>query len=131
MSCEVCCLEDSKYKCTCLLRYCSLNCFKEHRSTQECRKFVAEPQKAAPRESDLIANRRDYPREDVVPPRLLEYLKTSQTLRESLGNPHLRELIRSLASERDPSKTLDHLMKEPLFVEFADACLDVIEPQDS
>ncbi|OQR78975.1 zinc finger HIT domain-containing protein 3-like [Tropilaelaps mercedesae] len=65
-----------------------------------------------------------------VPPRLLEYLQSSRELRSLLQNPHLRDLLSKLASQSDPARTLDQLMQEPLFIEFADACMDVIEPPE-
>ncbi|NXP62255.1 ZNHI3 protein, partial [Chloropsis cyanopogon] len=66
--------------------------------------------------------------QDRVPPQRLKLLGESEELRALLLNPHLRQLL--LAIERAPDKgsLLRRLMREPLFVEFADCCLRIVEP---
>ena len=46
-----------------------------------------------------------------------------------LENPHLQTLIRHLDSSRDPEDDVNKAMQEPIFLEFADVCLRVIEPE--
>ncbi|XP_010625083.1 zinc finger HIT domain-containing protein 3 isoform X1 [Fukomys damarensis] len=52
----------------------------------------------------------------------------SATLRNLLLNPHLRQLMVTLDRADDKAKLMRAYMQEPLFVEFADCCLRVVEP---
>nr|XP_014126008.1 zinc finger HIT domain-containing protein 3 [Zonotrichia albicollis] len=54
----------------------------------------------------------------------------SAELRELLRNPHLRQLLLALEQARDKSSLLRRLMQEPLFLEFADCCLGIVEPPE-
>lgn len=47
-----------------------------------------------------------------------------------LLNPHLRQLLLTLDQAQDKSSLLRKLMQEPLFVEFADCCLGIVEPPE-
>lgn len=47
-----------------------------------------------------------------------------------LRNPHLRQLLLALEQARDKSSLLRRLMQEPLFLEFADCCLSIVEPPE-
>lgn len=47
-----------------------------------------------------------------------------------LHNRHLREMIREIDSAEDPGKLLGQAMQIPIFTEFADECLRIVEPQD-
>lgn len=47
-----------------------------------------------------------------------------------LLNPHLRQLLLTLDRAQDKSSLLRKLMQEPLFVEFADCCLSIVEPPE-
>lgn len=58
----------------------------------------------------------------------LRNLGESATLRSLLLNPHLRQLIISLDQGDDKAKLMRDYMQEPLFVEFADCCLRIVEP---
>ncbi|XP_006884394.1 PREDICTED: zinc finger HIT domain-containing protein 3 isoform X2 [Elephantulus edwardii] len=49
-------------------------------------------------------------------------------LRNLLLNPHLRELMVNLDQGNDKAKLMKAYMQEPLFVEFADCCLRIVEP---
>ncbi|XP_022686802.1 zinc finger HIT domain-containing protein 3-like [Varroa jacobsoni] len=133
-TCDVCVESQAKYKCVCSLRYCSVNCYKTHNSIVRGRCCKPKEHRVTRDESrQLIPSdslKRDFPREDTVPPRLLEYLQGSRELRTTLQNPHLRDLLTKLASQSDPARMLDQLMQEPLFIEFADVCMNVIEPPE-
>lgn len=48
-----------------------------------------------------------------------------------LGNPHLQEFLRQIDTSPDAWKAMKIAMLEPLFIEFADECLAVIEPDDT
>jgi len=52
----------------------------------------------------------------------------SEELRAMLDNPHLRQMMISLVQSSDPGSQLEAAMQEPIFVEMADKCLSIIEP---
>lgn len=58
----------------------------------------------------------------------LKNLGESETLRSLLLNPHLRQLMISLDEGDNKAKLMRACMQEPLFVEFADCCLRLVEP---
>ncbi|NWT72138.1 ZNHI3 protein, partial [Prunella himalayana] len=68
--------------------------------------------------------------QDRVPPQKLQLLGESEELRALLRNAHLRQLLLALEQARDKSSLLRRLMQEPLFVEFADCCLAIVEPPE-
>ncbi|NXQ65904.1 ZNHI3 protein, partial [Quiscalus mexicanus] len=68
--------------------------------------------------------------QDRVPPQKLQLLGESAELRDLLRNPHLRRLLLALEQARDKSSLLRRLMQEPLFLEFADCCLGIVEPPE-
>ena len=47
-----------------------------------------------------------------------------------LKNPHLRDLIKEVDGHPNPKLIMHQAMKEPLFTEFADVCLNVVEPPE-
>lgn len=51
----------------------------------------------------------------------------SKELRDLLCNPHLRQLLRSVDSADSKDDVMKAAMQEPLFVEFADRCLKIVE----
>ncbi len=55
----------------------------------------------------------------------------SEALKGLLRNPHLRRLVMSVDSAEDKAKAMKDAMQEPLFVEFADQCLNIIEPTET
>ena len=83
---------------------------------------------------------------DYIPTRILERLRKqifvpwnliqetfighSEHLKELLSNPHLRSYLTNLDSSRHPAKAIERAMKEPLFVEFADECLRLINSDE-
>lgn len=54
----------------------------------------------------------------------------SEALKCLLLNPHLRQLITSVDSAENKDKAMKDAMQEPLFTEFADQCLKIIEPKE-
>lgn len=58
-------------------------------------------------------------------------LGDSEELKEILKNPHVRDLLENIDKTDKPDETMQKAMLEPLFVEFADACLKVVEPHQS
>lgn len=51
----------------------------------------------------------------------------SKELRDLLCNPHLRELLESIDSADSKYDAMKAAMQEPLFTEFSDQCLKIVE----
>ncbi|XP_054022612.1 zinc finger HIT domain-containing protein 3 isoform X1 [Dryobates pubescens] len=66
--------------------------------------------------------------QDRVPQQKLKLLGESEELQGLLLNPHLRQLLLTLDQAEDKSSLMKKHMQEPLFVEFADCCLRIVEP---
>ncbi|XP_051680371.1 zinc finger HIT domain-containing protein 3 isoform X1 [Oryctolagus cuniculus] len=110
----VICLEKPKYRCpSCRVPYCSLTCFRTHK--EQCNP-----------ETRPVEKKRSAVSAKTTKP--VENQGESATLRSLLLNPHLRQLIISLDQGDDKAKLMRDYMQEPLFVEFADCCLGIVEP---
>ncbi|XP_040355102.1 zinc finger HIT domain-containing protein 3 [Ixodes scapularis] len=124
-NCDVCKTSVSKYRCpTCLWRYCSSQCYRAHKA--DCKK--SESPATAPR-VELCPpeeNGHHVVTEDTVPPEKLELLGHSENLKNLLKNPHLRRIVSALDASPDPRSLLDQAMREPIFVEFVNVCLQVV-----
>ncbi|KAM4760722.1 zinc finger HIT domain-containing protein 3 isoform 1-T1 [Cyanocitta cristata] len=68
--------------------------------------------------------------QDRVPLQKLKLLGESEELRDLLRNPHLRQLLLTIDQAQDRSSLMRRFMQEPLFVEFADCCLRIVEPPE-
>ncbi|NXJ21921.1 ZNHI3 protein, partial [Dicrurus megarhynchus] len=68
--------------------------------------------------------------QDRVPLQKLKLLGESEELRDLLLNPHLRQLLLTIDQAQDRSSLMRKFMQEPLFVEFADCCLRIVEPPE-
>ena len=66
---------------------------------------------------------------DAVDPSKLEELCESEALKALLHNNHLREYLIQLTKSSTPARSMEQAMREPLFLEFADECLKVVEPE--
>ncbi|XP_073980998.1 zinc finger HIT domain-containing protein 3 isoform X2 [Rhodnius prolixus] len=124
--CTVCSSEDeyAKYKCpNCRLPYCSANCWKHHK-LEGCNKQE---------ESDELnkqssSNQRYlYPSEDTIPLGKLHLLRHNKKLKDIVGNPHLKTILEAVNNADDPTQMIHEAMLEPIFVEFADECLKVVQ----
>ncbi|XP_043997327.1 zinc finger HIT domain-containing protein 3 isoform X2 [Gambusia affinis] len=131
--CSVCSEQTPKYRCpTCNIRYCSLGCYKKHKDS--CLP-VEKPASSNPESIDATGSEPlsldDLLHEDdvidKVPPQRLQLLGQSPELRDLLSNPHLRQLLRSIDDAESKASAMKAAMQEPLFVEFADQCLKVVE----
>lgn len=58
----------------------------------------------------------------------LFFPEQNQELKNILCNRHLRDMLSAIDSSSNPAAAMQHAMLEPIFVEFADECLKVIEP---
>ncbi|NWI04372.1 ZNHI3 protein, partial [Tichodroma muraria] len=68
--------------------------------------------------------------QDRVPLHKLKLLGESEELRALLRNPHLGQLLLTIDQAQDKSSLMRKFMQEPLFVEFADCCLGIVEPPE-
>ncbi|XP_066434676.1 zinc finger HIT domain-containing protein 3 isoform X2 [Eleutherodactylus coqui] len=136
-SCLVCASEAAKYRCPrCRLRYCSLGCCKRHKVLPFCILEECVPQEAPspsgltrlpdvwPTRDDLLGQDDDS---DTVPSQKLMLLGSSQELKALLLNTHLRGLLVTLDQTENKDEALKKYMQEPLFVEFADKCLVLVD----
>nr|CAG4648407.1 EOG090X0JQ4 [Moina brachiata]SVE93390.1 EOG090X0JQ4 [Moina brachiata] len=127
IKCEICTTDEFKYKCpTCLLKYCSITCYKVHKETP-CQK-QSEQQVAVKLERETVLGY-DFPTSDTVMPEKLQALGSSEEVKQCLSNPHVRNILTSLVHSKAPEKAIDEAMKEPIFFELAHACLKVVEPE--
>ncbi|XP_063045722.1 zinc finger HIT domain-containing protein 3 [Engraulis encrasicolus] len=137
--CSVCSDSVPKYRCpACLIRYCSLNCFKTHKeSCEPVPKRVSTtehqgPSHAAGTEAWTPAELLDEEDQgDAVPADILKKLGESEALKDLLRNPHLRRLLVTVDTAENKVAIMKTAMQEPLFVELADQCLKIVEPTDA
>ncbi|KAI4555845.1 zinc finger HIT domain-containing protein 3 [Ovis canadensis] len=139
----VVCLEKPKYRCpACRVPYCSLPCFRKHK--EQCKPaagpvekkirsaLIAKTEKPVENEDDDDDSVADFlnsdEEEDRVSLQNLKNLGESAALRSLLLNPHLRRLMVDLDQAGDKAELMRACMREPLFVEFADCCLRIVEP---
>lgn len=129
MLCITCSANTKKYKCPkCLEPYCSLSCYKEHQTAQ-C--ALMENQEVLAEQEHILEPTLHEPfsTEDTVPRNKLELLKNCKALQDLLYNSHLRNLLTEIDVAPDAWKAMKAAMQEPLFLEFADECLKIVEPQ--
>ncbi|XP_043221542.1 zinc finger HIT domain-containing protein 3-like isoform X2 [Amphibalanus amphitrite] len=124
-SCTVCSSERPKYRCPiCRLMYCCSSCCQAHKLACVAPEAAKSGQPAEKREQRVLW---DESSDQVVSAQALSWLSESRRLRQLLNNPHLRELVQQADTTPHPDDDLRRLMVEPLFVEFADECLRVVE----
>ncbi|KAH9518763.1 Zinc finger HIT domain-containing protein 3 [Bulinus truncatus] len=138
--CIVCNIETNKYKCPqCFERYCSLNCCKAHKEL--CLKKPKESLQAVDTSVPEDIGHVPYVQqvheafrhavenldEDRVPEDLLKRLGESDELKTALANPHLRAMMENLVNTDKPDIMMARAMKEPIFTEFGDICLKIVD----
>ncbi|KMQ94614.1 zinc finger hit domain-containing protein 3-like protein [Lasius niger] len=113
---------SGKLGCDC----CSVTCCKEHKN-QTC-----EPPKL-PEEPIKHESIREYkfPTEDTVLVEKLQQLQYSKELKECLKRPDLRDIMKAVLNNPNPTEAIASAMRMPLFVEMADVCLKIVEPSDA
>ncbi|XP_060768490.1 zinc finger HIT domain-containing protein 3 isoform X2 [Neoarius graeffei] len=137
--CVVCSEQVPKYRCpVCRIRYCSLGCYKKHKNDDSCQP-VKDTTPPAPSPDSCQSEAEPWTVDDLldedsqsdrVPLQKLQLLGESKDLKTLLLNPHLRNLLRTVDSAEDKSKAMKEAMQEPLFVELANQCLQIIEPTE-
>ncbi|XP_075213051.1 zinc finger HIT domain-containing protein 3 [Lycorma delicatula] len=126
MSCKVCNGKKTLYKCpTCLIPYCSLDCWKTHKRVK-CKPVVHKNK--FDEENVKKENGYQYLTDSTVPMEKLKLLGNSEGLSEVLKNPHVRNMILAIDRSENPAKAMEDAMLEPIFVEFADECLKIVQP---
>jgi hypothetical protein len=53
----------------------------------------------------------------------------STQLQNLLANPHLRDLLLAVDSSPNAANVIEAAMQEPIFLEFADVCLSLVDPK--
>ncbi|KAM6048598.1 zinc finger HIT domain-containing protein 3 isoform 2-T2 [Theristicus caerulescens] len=134
----------AKYRCPrCAAAYCSVPCCRAHkeRCTPEPERERSAAGEAFPGGANRAGQHADSPwsvedilteddEQDRVPLQKLKLLGESEELRGLLLNPHLRQLLLTVDQAEDKSSLMKKYMQEPLFVEFADCCLRIVEPPE-
>ncbi|XP_064425017.1 zinc finger HIT domain-containing protein 3 isoform X2 [Latimeria chalumnae] len=140
--CGICAGEAPKYRCpACRTRYCSVPCCKKHKEScipseepvpatvtlhvsPSLRGVVQAENQGNSRSVDNLLDEDEE--SDRVCPQKLKLLE-SEDLKDLLCNPHLRQLLLSIDQAEDKASVMKVTMQEPLFVEFADQCLKIVE----
>ncbi|KAH8401580.1 hypothetical protein KR009_006690 [Drosophila setifemur] len=132
-TCINCAEHTRKYKCSkCSAPYCSVACYKAHRDSPACasgqrEKVLKENNVPNPVQEEPTLYE-PFPTDDTVPPERLHQLENCQELKNLLHNPHLRSLLQQIDVSMHAHPTMTAAMQEPLFLEFANACLQIVEP---
>ncbi|KAJ0004284.1 hypothetical protein NQD34_010498 [Periophthalmus magnuspinnatus] len=136
--CSVCTEETPKYRCpACKIRHCSLICYKKHKGT--CLPVQSPPASKVPENTTTIYTDPwtvdDLLHEDDIIDKVsmdrLQLLGQSKELQELLCNPHLRQLLCSIDNAESKDHAMKAAMQEPLFVEFSDCCLKIVDQDDN
>ena len=72
-----------------------------------------------------------FPTQNTVPLEKLQLLGQSEKLKELLTNKHLRNFLAFLDSSDDKAMLMRKAMREPLFLEFVDVCLETMNPEQN
>ncbi|KAG5871621.1 hypothetical protein JTB14_014466 [Gonioctena quinquepunctata] len=127
-TCEIC-HKQGKYKCpTCLIFYCSVPCCKKHRENncqvgQSVESFEKDVEV-----HDVLKKRKFDTSASTVSEERLKCLKTDEDVNKLLTNNHLKNLLVAVDKSENADEIMQKAMQEPIFVEFADACLKVVDP---
>lgn len=133
--CEICKDAEHKYRCPqCKIVYCSLECYKQHKdlcqSKPRTENVTASPTSIQSQLSDIPEfELTEDDTEDRVGLDQLKALGSDKSLKEMLANPHLRQMLVALVQSESPDQKLGLAMQEPIFTEFADKCLHLVETE--
>lgn len=58
------------------------------------------------------------------------FTEQSAEVKKCLENPYVREMLELLDKSSHPDVLIKEYMIEPIFTEFADACLKVVQPKN-
>ncbi|GAB0087802.1 Zinc finger HIT domain-containing protein 3 [Sergentomyia squamirostris] len=126
-NCVICEENQSKYKCpTCEKPYCSVDCWKKHQQDESiCQEIEKVVKSRDIVEKPIIL----FPTDDTIPEEKLDLLRNSEALKVLLRNSHLRRLLEELDGASNAENAMKAAMQEPLFTEFADEVLKIVEPE--
>lgn len=121
---------------------CSIACFKKHKesinneeiiSASQCEEEIKKNQKTAPKffEDKVQEQLMMFETLDTLPVEKLQKLGESDELKELLKNTHLRNFLKEINTAIKPWNAMKLAMMEPLFIEFSDVCMKVLEQEDS
>ncbi|CAF0728499.1 unnamed protein product [Rotaria sordida] len=135
MQCQVCYENKNiSYKCSkCRIKYCSVACFQKHKSSETCfeKTFESKSTVEAPiTQTQLPIELGDDEESDRLPTNILERIDQSNEVLELLKNRHLRTMIKALDRSINPADDLQKAMMEPIFVQFVDQLLMIVENKD-
>lgn len=105
---------------------CSVACFQAHKVNSKCQQNVEN-------KSEIIEDRQPdrinvFTTVDTVAPEKLQDLGESEKIKELLKNPHLRNFLQEINSAPNSWNAMKLAMMEPIFLEFADECMSIVEP---
>ncbi|XP_023027678.1 zinc finger HIT domain-containing protein 3 [Leptinotarsa decemlineata] len=124
-TCDIC-QEPGTYKCpTCLIFYCSVKCCKQHRQTS-CAVAIYKNTSQKDGEVSNATKKRKIDPPVSFDTKKLKSLKTDEELNKLLTNSHLRSLLITVDGSENADEIMQKAMQEPIFVEFADACLKAV-----
>ncbi|KAK9883738.1 hypothetical protein WA026_001926 [Henosepilachna vigintioctopunctata] len=126
MTCTVCKVDtEVKYKCpSCSIRYCSKFCYAKHKGN--C--VPVKKLKSIEDTKQIMISKTKVLHRDLLPIKKLESLRHENRLHDLLRNPHLRDLLKTINDSKNPEEIMQKAMQEPLFTEFADACMNKLDP---
>ncbi|XP_022918005.2 zinc finger HIT domain-containing protein 3 [Onthophagus taurus] len=120
------CDNEGKYKCpVCVIEYCSLNCFKQHKENQ-CNPHTKVIENSV-QEDKTNLKENEFFTQDTVPAEKLQLLGHDKNVQALLQNRHLRDFLKEIDQSSNPEQIMQKAMMEPIFVEFVDACLLVVD----
>ncbi|KOC64607.1 Zinc finger HIT domain-containing protein 3 [Habropoda laboriosa] len=126
---QICCMcgkAESSYKCpACKETYCSVGCCKEHKAS--CQPPQLQQNEVPENKKGNV--RYEFPTEDTVSTEKLEQLRHNEELKNCLKNPHVQNIMSAILTDNNPTQAIALAMTEPIFVEVADICLKIIEPE--
>ncbi|XP_059573345.1 zinc finger HIT domain-containing protein 3 isoform X1 [Alligator mississippiensis] len=137
--CGGCGAAVAKYRCPrCREPYCSVPCCRQHKERCAAPRHsppASRPPGAATAHTpgnswsveDILT---DSDEQDRVPLQKLKRLGESEELKDLLRNPHLRQLLVAVDQAEERNSLMKRYMQEPLFVEFVDCCLRIVEPPE-
>ncbi|XP_002157954.2 zinc finger HIT domain-containing protein 3 isoform X1 [Hydra vulgaris] len=127
-TCGVCNLKDAIYRCPkCVLVYCSLVCYKGHKDSCSSKNINEVFNSTVQLVDKKIETEMS---EDLLRPEVLQNLETSEHLKNMLTNKHLKSILMEIDASKTPEKHLENAMQIPIFTEFVDRCLSIVEPPD-
>ncbi|XP_044730549.1 zinc finger HIT domain-containing protein 3 [Chrysoperla carnea] len=129
VNCTVCDQNTGKYKCpVCRAQYCSVPCCKKHKEENCKPNQITEKNETVETTTKESQKKPEFVTEDTVPNELLERLRESKKLKEMFKVSDLKKLLNYVDKSDNPYKDVQTAMRDPLFTEFVDECLKIVDP---